>query len=197
MSMEAARNVTAIVLAGGRSSRFGRDKLGEPIDGRTLLDRAVAAVDPVAREILVVTRPGSAPALPDGTVIVEDPVAFQGPLVGLLAGLRAATRPAVLVVGGDMPTMARAVLEALLAGLDDPSVDAVVLGDGGRGRPLPGALRAAPALAAAERLVAAGERRLRAIYEALPTRVIDEPAWRTLDPEGLTLRDVDSPADLS
>ena len=38
------KRIGAIVLAGGRSSRFGRDKLAESIDGRPLLDRAVEAV---------------------------------------------------------------------------------------------------------------------------------------------------------
>ncbi|MGH2474787.1 MAG: NTP transferase domain-containing protein, partial [Candidatus Limnocylindrales bacterium] len=35
---DAAPRIGAIVLAGGRSSRFGRDKLAEPMDGRPLLD---------------------------------------------------------------------------------------------------------------------------------------------------------------
>ena len=41
--------VAAIVLAGGRSSRFGRDKLAEPVDGRPLLDHAIDAVRPARR----------------------------------------------------------------------------------------------------------------------------------------------------
>jgi molybdopterin-guanine dinucleotide biosynthesis protein A len=36
--------VSGLVLAGGRSSRFGSDKLNAAIDGRTLLERAVDAV---------------------------------------------------------------------------------------------------------------------------------------------------------
>ena len=41
--------VTGLVLAGGRSSRFGRDKLAEPIDGRPLLWHAIDAVRPLRR----------------------------------------------------------------------------------------------------------------------------------------------------
>jgi molybdopterin-guanine dinucleotide biosynthesis protein A len=188
--------VSAIVLAGGRSSRFGRDKLAEPFAGRTLLDHAIAAVGPLARETIVVGRPNETPHLPDGTIVVHDPSAFEGPLIGLLTGLRGATQPVGLVVGGDMPTMVLSVLEALIARLDDPTVDAVVLEDDGRDRPLPTAVRILPATSAAERLVAAGERRLGALYEALATAVIDEPTWRALDPDGKTLRDIDMPADL-
>ena len=58
------------------------------------------------------------------------------------------------------------------------------------------AIRRVTGLAAAERLVEGGERRLRNLSEALATRVIAEPTWRLLDPDGLTIRDVDTPADL-
>jgi hypothetical protein len=58
------------------------------------------------------------------------------------------------------------------------------------------ALRTGAATAFAGRLVADGERSLRGLFERLPTRLIDEAAWRPLDPEGATLRDVDVPGDL-
>jgi molybdopterin-guanine dinucleotide biosynthesis protein A len=190
------RRVTAIVLAGGRSSRFGRDKLAEPIDGRPLLDHAIEAVRPHSTEILVVAAPGATPILPDGARLIHDPVAFEGPLGGLLAGLRAAVEPVVLVIGGDMPSLVGAVLDSMLVELDAPPVDAVVLEHDGRPRPLPMVVRRERALAAADRLVGAGERRLRAIGEALETRIVPEATWRPLDPDGLTVRDIDIPADL-
>ncbi len=57
-------------------------------------------------------------------------------------------------------------------------------------------MRLGSALAAAERLVAGGERRLRALYDGLATMLIDEPTWRSLDPDGQTLRDIDTVTDL-
>jgi molybdenum cofactor guanylyltransferase len=192
-----AGRVSAVILAGGRSSRFGRDKLIEPIDGRTLLERAVDAVRPLASEVLVVAAPGANLALPEGVTLVHDPVAFEGPLAGLLAGLGASREPIALVVGGDMPTIVGAVIESMLAELDAPEIDAVVVEHEGRARPLPMVLRRDPALAAAERLYAVGERRLRALPDALTTRSVAEAVWRALDPAGLTLRDIDTPADLA
>jgi molybdopterin-guanine dinucleotide biosynthesis protein A len=53
-----------------------------------------------------------------------------------------------------------------------------------------------PAAKTAERLLAAGERRLRGLVDALATTVIAEASWRALDPEGRSLRDVDTPDDL-
>ena len=191
-----ARRVTSLVLAGGRSSRFGRDKLAERIDGRTLLDSAIDGVTPASTEILVVAAPAAAPDLQAIARLVHDPVAFEGPLAGVAAGLRAAGELIVLVVGGDMPTLVGAVIDSMLAALDVAGVEAVVLEHEGRARPLPIALRRDPALAAADVLLNDGERRLRALIETLETIVIPESTWRALDPYGMTVRDIDTPADL-
>ena len=201
------RRVSAVILAGGRSRRFGRDKLAEPIGGRPLLEHAIDAVRPFVTQILVVGPPAEAGAgwstrqdselsLPPDVSLVQDSVAHEGPLVGLVGGLRAARETLVVVVGGDMPTLVPSVIEALLTELDDPEIDAAILQHEGRARPLPMVVRRAAGLAAAERLVEGGERRLRALGDALATRLIAEPAWRLLDPDGLTIRDVDTPADL-
>lgn len=193
--------ITGIVLAGGRSSRFGSDKLVARVDGERLLDRAAAALAEVAAEIVVVTEPGASREPPmAGSVpvrVVADPEPFGGPLVGLLAGLEAASEPIVVVIGGDMPSVVPAVMRLLAARLvNDPSRDAATLEARGRLVPLPIALRTGAATAAARRLIGDGERRLRAIAERLPTAVLSEGEWRPLDPGGTTLRDVDEPADL-
>lgn len=52
---------------------------------------------------------------------------------------------------------------------------------------------ARPVLAA---LLARDERRLGAPVSGLPGTEIPATSWRVLDPDGLTLRDVDEPADL-
>jgi len=190
------RRVTGLVLAGGRSTRFGRDKLAERIDGRTLLDSAIEGVTPDSTEILVVAAPDAVPDLPAGARLVHDPVAFEGPLAGVAAGLRAARESIVLVVGGDMPTLVGAVIDSMLAAVDVPGVQAVVLEHDGRARPLPIVLHRDPALAAADALLTDGERRLRALMETLETTVIPEGTWRALDPYGMTVHDIDTPADL-
>ena len=190
------RRVSAVVLAGGRSSRFGRDKLQEPLGGRSLLDHAIAAVRPVATEVLVITAPLGAPAVDEDVRVVHDASPFGGPLLGLAAGLAAAREAIVLVTAGDMPELEPGVIELLLAALDDSGVEVAVLAEGDRPRPLPMVVRRDVARAAAERLVEAGERRLGTVTEALTRTVIAEPVWRMVDPEGRSLRDIDTAADL-
>jgi molybdopterin-guanine dinucleotide biosynthesis protein A len=194
--MVLSAGVSAIVLAGGRSARFGRDKLAEPVDGKPLLLHAIAAVRAVVAEVIVVAAPDATPDVPAGAVVVHDPAPFEGPLAGLATGLRHANQPVCLVVGGDSPSLVTGVLELLIAALDDAAISAAALDDGGRLRPLPSALRRDPGLAAADRLLADGQRRLRLVFEALPTRTITEQAWRPLDPECATLLDIDTEADL-
>ena len=188
--------VGAVVLAGGRSSRFGRDKLAEPVDGRPMLERAIEAVRAVAPAVVVVTSPGATPPLPDGIDVARDATAFEGPLAGLATGL-GHLDPAierVVVVGGDMPTLMPAVLGSMLERLERR--EAVVLADEDGPRPLPVAVRRSPGQAAAVRLLDAGERRLRSLLEELDVEVIAPATWRAIDPAGDTLRDVDVPADL-
>jgi molybdopterin-guanine dinucleotide biosynthesis protein A len=187
--------ISAIVLAGGRSSRFGRDKLAEPVGGTPLLRRAIAAVRPLVSEVLVVTAPGGDPDLPDDVRLVHDPVAFEGPLSGLVTGLDGARGPVAIVVGGDSPSLVGAVLASMLDRLSEPAIQAVVLEHEGRPRPLPIVLRREPALLHARELFESGERRLRAILDRLEVEVVPELVWRELDPDGATVRDIDTPED--
>jgi molybdenum cofactor guanylyltransferase len=190
--------VSAIVLAGGRSRRFGRDKLAEPLGAGTLLDRAVAATAEVAGDVVVLGRP--APAGADVTAVryVADPSPFEGPLAALAAGLDAVREPIALVVGGDMPALRPDVLVALVRALAAAEgYDAAALRYRSRLEQLPLALRVGAATPALRRLVDAGERRLGAALDVLRVRELDEAAWRPLDPTAATLRDVDEPDDLS
>ena len=192
--------VSGIVLAGGRSRRFGSDKLVARVGDERLLDRAVAALAAVVTEVVVVVAPGAERSFAPVAAplrVVADSTAFGGPLVGLLTGLTAVAQPLVLVVGGDMPALRPEVLRLLARRLEvDADAGAVVLRARGALVPLPAAVRTGAATDIARGLVADGERRLRGLFERLPTRILDDAEWRPLDPEGETLRDVDRPEDL-
>jgi molybdopterin-guanine dinucleotide biosynthesis protein A len=195
---------TGIVLAGGRSARFGGDKLAAVIDGRALLDRAVDPLAEICREIIVVVAPGdrsrtshSSPRMTSPIRMVQEAEAYRGPLAGLATGLEAAAFPLVLVGGGDMPLLVGGVLELLLGSLATGDATAVILGSGDRLQPLPVALRREPALAAARDALDRGQTSLRALLDSVHVATVPEVEWRALDPDGTTLRDVDIPADLA
>jgi molybdopterin-guanine dinucleotide biosynthesis protein A len=200
-------SLTAIVLAGGRSSRFGRDKLREPVDGRPLVDHALAAVGRLASETLLVvgqdtsTRgPSPASAAEVRAVrIIHDPEPFGGPAVALLAALEAAAEPIAIVVAGDMPSLAEPVLRLIVATLraaEPGDVDAVALVHRSRVQPMPIALRVGAATEAVRRSVGHGDRSVVGVLRGLRVRELAESEWRPLDPSAATLVDVDRPEDL-
>jgi molybdenum cofactor guanylyltransferase len=191
--------LAGIVLAGGRSSRFGSDKLAAPYRGTPLLQHAALRLAELCDDVVVVLAPDAPdPGLPPGIRLAHDPTEGEGPLAGLHTGLLAVVRSdVVLVIGGDMPDLQPAVAREMVRVLDDAGVDAVVLADGDRPRPLPCVLRSLPAADVVHTLLHAGRRRLRDAIDGLRTAVIDEATWTALDPARRSVFDVDVPSDLS
>jgi molybdopterin-guanine dinucleotide biosynthesis protein A len=200
---------SGIVLAGGRSSRFGRDKLLEALDGRPLLDHAVRLLAGLCREVIVVgPRSGLDVPLPDDLTVplrvVADRRPFAGPLHGVAIGAETARERVVVIVGGDMPRVEPAVLRSMLARLAASDAGhgpgqalGVQLEGEGRPQELPLVLDREAAWSAASDLEAAGQTSLRALTQALDIAVVPEREWRALDPEARTLLDVDAPDDLA
>jgi molybdopterin-guanine dinucleotide biosynthesis protein A len=187
------------VLAGGRSRRFGRDKLAEEIGGRPLLHHPVLRLLDVCDRVVVVIGDGiEEPPMPAGVSVTfaRDSTADEGPLRGLAAGLEVADATWVVVAGGDMPELQPPVLREMLRAARETAAVAVVLSDGGDARPLPCVVRTEPAADAVAVLLGSGRRRLRDLLSAVRTVVIDEPSWTTLDPGRRTLVDIDEPADV-
>ena len=189
-------DVTAIVLAGGRSSRFGADKLAVELEGRSVLDRAIDAVALVAASVIVV----GAPVERSGARTVDDPEPLGGPLQALSAALEATSTALALVVAGDMPMLVPEVLDLLVEALvTSPGIDAVVLQDArdpSRRQPLPLVVRVGSARSAATAALGAGDRSLLRLLARLALAELPADRWLALDPEGRTLLDIDLPADL-
>jgi molybdopterin-guanine dinucleotide biosynthesis protein A len=83
--------IVGLVLAGGRSQRFGSDKALAELGGRTLLEIAVSRLTAVCAQVAVSAPPGGpAAALAErlgAPVLADPPAAPRGPLSGVLAGL--------------------------------------------------------------------------------------------------------------
>ena len=192
-----------IVLAGGASRRFGSDKVTTPLDGRPLVHHALERIAQCVDEIVLVLAPHAAvpPLPPDITAritIARDPTPHAGPLAGLATALDgiADTAPAIaLVVGADMPRLAPAVMQLLVAKLEDePATGAAIL-ESDPPATLPMAIATDLATLAANALLAEDRRSLRALLDALNATTIPEATWRALDPDGHTLDDIDLPTD--
>jgi molybdopterin-guanine dinucleotide biosynthesis protein A len=150
---------------------------------RTLVERATDALRARCREVVVVSRPGiRLPAL--AVPVVHDRSGPDCPLAALATGLAALGAEDALVLACDLP-FAGPLLDALLAA---PPGSCVAAAADGRPQPLCARYPRARALAAAERLLAAG---------ALPARgLLDALGATTVAAEGDALLNVNTAADL-
>jgi molybdopterin-guanine dinucleotide biosynthesis protein A len=191
-----------IVLAGGASTRFGRDKVTADFEGRPLVHHALERLAAATDRIILVLAPGATePPLPPTLVgrveLAHDAALHRGPLAGLAAALDAMPEAAssALVVGADMPHLDPTVLELLASTLAVlPAAGAAIL-ESDPPATLPMAIDIALARLAANALLAEDRRSLRGLLDALQAAVIPEGTWRVIDPDALTLHDIDLPTD--
>ncbi len=160
---------SAVVLAGGRSSRLGVDKASVPVGGRRLLDRVLSVLTNCFADVVVVGRTGWDEAC--GPVrFVQDETPGLGPLGGLYTGLGVVEHGRALAVGCDMPFINRGVLEELLA--QDGGADATVARTGGRAQPLL-AVYDRRVRSVVGRLLASEDRSLMELLRTISVRYVD------------------------
>ena len=114
---EGPNGPNAVILAGGISSRLGRDKALEIVDGRSLLDRVLDALAQVAGGLILALPQGRKryPFLTrPGLRIVRDLRPSWGPVAGLYSGLGAAQSPYVWAAACDMPFLNPDLLRYLM-----------------------------------------------------------------------------------
>jgi molybdopterin-guanine dinucleotide biosynthesis protein A len=180
-----------IVLAGGRSTRMGRDKAALPVGGVSLLQRVIERVRPLVREVVIVAA-GVQTLPPTSARVVRDPVPERGPLPALALGLGAITTPWAFALACDTPFVRRNVLRALAA--EVAGARAAIPLWNGRLQPLVALYHAAlaPALTA---LVDGGESRLHAIATLPMVRIVPPARLEPYDPEGLSFRSLNTQAE--
>ena len=105
---------------------MGRDKALLQLGERSLLERAIAVLDPLCDECLLAC--GGIPRYTDlGRRLVMDSQPDVGPLAGLVAGLEAATTEWLAVVACDMPNVTTEVVAALWSLARESELDVCAL----------------------------------------------------------------------
>jgi molybdopterin-guanine dinucleotide biosynthesis protein A len=129
--------VGGLVLAGGRSSRFGSEKAIALLDGTPLLSRLARELSRVCEAVAVSAAPGSGAAALAHAMGLEapadDPADAKGPLAGVAAGLAWAGERGfdrLVTVPCDTPLIGLPEISALLASLGDAAAAYAVTDDG-------------------------------------------------------------------
>lgn len=187
------QDVEGFILVGGASSRMGEDKARLTLGGLSFVERIRAALDALTESVTLVgsaERCAAWPRLPS----VPDFYVEWGALGGLHAALAAARAEWAVVVACDLPFVT-SELFLRLASLRE-NFDAVVpVQRDGRWQPLCALYRARLASERAAELIAAGERRPRALLDQLRTRRVAFDELSSLGGADLFFTNVNTPED--
>ena len=185
--------ISAVVLAGGKGSRLGRDKSFLVLDGKPLIARTVERLAELSDDIIVVTnRPEPYRALGLPARLVPDETPGVGALMGLYSGLKAATHPFAAVVACDMPFLSLALLRymhSLTEGYD------IVVPRLGRFQEPLHAVYSKLCLPFIERRLRQGSRRIVSFFPDVRVRHVEEPALKQHDPQHRSFLNVNPPED--
>ncbi len=162
--------ITAFVLAGGRSSRMGRDKALLSLGEQNLLQRALHTAGEVSSRTCIV---GSKQLYGTFGEIIEDIYPGCGPLGGIHAALTSTDTDLNLIISVDMPGMTEDFLRWLLAKSAAQSELIVVPEAAGSLQPLCATYRKAVA-GIAEQALQRGEYKVGRLFSQVPTRIIRE-----------------------
>ena len=170
-AMSAANSdVTAFVLAGGKSTRMGRDKAFVELNGRTLLSRMLDLARSVAADARIVGDPAKFSSF---APVVDDVFPGCGPLAGIHAALRSSQTELNLALAVDVPFLTAEFLEYLIAKSRSAPALATVARTSEGWQPLCAVYRREFA-GLAERALQAGRYRIDDLFDSAATLVIDE-----------------------
>jgi molybdopterin-guanine dinucleotide biosynthesis protein A len=185
-------NVGGYVLAGGKSSRMGRDKALLEIDGESLIARATRLVRAVLSEPVVIASGPGYQAL--GLKIVADDFPGYGPLGGIATALHISTRPWNLVIACDLPYLTKPWLEYLIARALKSEADAVVPMNVRGPEPLC-AMYHKNAEVRIRTAVQGGMRKVTDSFANLSVEHVEPDEWKAFASGGVLFKNVNSPAD--
>ncbi|MHC1578603.1 MAG: molybdenum cofactor guanylyltransferase [Dehalococcoidia bacterium] len=187
--------MTSIILAGGKSSRLGRSKALQVIDGKSLIQWVVDRLTSLSTEIIIVTAHGE--AIPCSSAVriktVADIYPGKGPLVGIYSGLIASSSSRAIVVGCDTPFLAVGLLQYMTQIC--PTFNVVVPRTKNGVEPLC-AVYSKNCLAPIEELLAQNQLQISKLFGMVRVNYVEEDKVNSFDPEHLSFFNINSPTDL-
>lgn len=190
----------AIILAGGKSSRFGSDKASALLRGRPLLEWVARAAADVCESTVVVRAKGQELPSLDLAVpprVVEDEQHGIGPLAGIIAGMRASTAERCLVCSCDAPLLQPRLIAFLDEYLAAGGADIVLPIANGHPQPLLAIYRRDAALPVFKAALEAGDLKINRIIASLVTVRVEEPSLVAADPALDSFRNCNTPGALA
>ena len=127
------KNITGIILAGGKSSRMGSDKGLLMLNDKPFIQHIIEVLNGLVSEILIVSNNTNHDIFEFKRI--EDVIENAGPLAGVYSGLKASKTDYNLVLSCDVPLITSHILKTLMNETDNKH-DIVQLESQGRTMPL-------------------------------------------------------------
>ena len=151
------KNITGIILAGGKSTRMGTDKGFLILENKSFVQYSIDALQPLVSDILIVSDNPDYDTF--GFKRVNDITKDAGPVSGIYSGLEASSTEYNLILSCDIPLITSEILKNLIEGIDETS-EIIQIESNGKTMPLI-ALYKRQCKATFSRLLLEDERRLR------------------------------------
>lgn len=166
--MSRKKNITGIILAGGKSTRMGSEKGFVTYNNKRFIQYIIDALQPLVNEIIIVSNN------PDYDVFklkrVNDIIENAGPLAGLYSGLYHSKTDKNIVLSCDIPLINPKILQQLIL-VNDEKIDVIQVQSRDKSMPLI-ALYNKRCVETCLTLLKKGERRLRVLINQLHSKTI-------------------------
>jgi molybdenum cofactor guanylyltransferase len=184
--------VTGVILAGGKSTRYGTNKAFAEVQGVRLIERTIRVMGSVCPRLLLVTNTPAEYAylqLP----MVEDLIKGLGPLGGIYTGLEVIEDENGLFVACDMPFLREDLLRYMVTLRGD--FDAVVPRIDWMVEPLH-ALYTKKCLPSLRKFIRSQELQILKFFQKIRVRYLEEEEIRKVDPDLKSFFNINRPEDL-
>lgn len=187
------KNVTGLILLGGKSSRYGSNKALVEIEGVRLVDRVVGVMKSIFHRVILLTNTPEEYTylrLP----MVEDLIKGLGPMGGIYTGLMTMSDETGFLVACDMPFLSGKLIRHMVEVRDD--FDTVVPRMDWMLEPLH-ALYSKKCIPVIREAIEERQYQIAKCFAGMRVRYVDEEELRLWDPDLRSFFNINKPQDLT
>lgn len=187
------KNMTGIILSGGKNSRMGVNKAFLEINGVRLIDHILSVYEKIFSEIIIVTNePLAYTEFPD-TMIVTDIYKGKGSLGGIYTGLFYARHDYAFVAACDMPSLN---IEFILFMIEQISKYEIVVPELPEGFQALHAIYSRRCLPAMKRMIFADKLKISGLFKDIRSLKITEDKIKPFNQDGRLFLNLNTPEDI-
>lgn len=186
---------TGVILAGGKNSRFsGKNKALVRIGGKRILDRIYEVFTILFDKIILVTN-DPVQYMEWDFDIVTDIFPIRSSLTGIHTGLFYITTPYAFFVACDIPFIRKELIEILLDGVE-PGID-IVIPETSKGVEPLCSVYSKRCFKPIEEQLEKKSLKIQRVFQKVRVKKIPEDILRTIDPDLVSLYNINTPDDLA